>query len=67
MPAPIQPDEFVRRAAEAGLNISKDHVSEMEVPGYSPAAAYETIRSIDYTAEEPAATFRPLRRGGKRS
>lgn len=67
MPSPIPPDEFVRRAAEAGLNISPEHVAEMDVPGYSPVAAYEAIRAIDYSADEPAVTFRPLKRGGKRS
>ena len=66
-PLPIDPDDFIKRAAEAGLTISEEHVTEMEVPGYSPAAAYQAIRAIDYSADEPAVIFHPLRRGGDRS
>ena len=64
---PLDPAEFIRRAADAGLTISEEHVAEMEVPGYSPAAAYQAIRAIDCPADEPAVIFHPLRRGGVRS
>ena len=71
MPSPtpplFNPSEFIRRAAEAGLTISEEHVAEMDVPGYSPAAAYQAIRAIDCSTEEPAVIFHPLRRGGARS
>jgi hypothetical protein len=63
----LPPEEFIRRAAEAGLTISEEHVAEMEVPGYSPVAAYQAIRAIDYSTDEPAVIFHPLRRGGDRS
>jgi hypothetical protein len=66
-PDPTQAAEFIRRAADAGLTISEEHVAEMEVPGYSPVAAYQAIRAIDYSTDEPAVIFHPLRRGGDRS
>jgi hypothetical protein len=54
-----QHEEFVERAHENRLKISRSHAEEIGSFSESVTAAYSTIREIDTTGFEPAAIFVP--------